>query len=104
MTEEGNDGQEFVARCEACRGAIWDTDPDDSWHYYGEDLTVLHVDCTPDDEPMHVYPVSDAREHELTEECWCRPGVEMFDPDTQKQHPVPFVVHRDAEQRAKEAS
>ena len=24
-------------------------------------------------EPLHVYPVDDLREHELSEACWCRP-------------------------------
>jgi hypothetical protein len=25
------------------------------------------------EEPFHVYPLNDLREHVLTEQCWCKP-------------------------------
>lgn len=58
--------------------------------------------------PLHVYPAftdgAPTEVHQLTAECWCRPRVELFDPETQKQHAAPLVVHRDQAQRDEEAS
>ena len=25
---------------------------------------------------LHVYPLNDLREHEMSKECWCRPDVD----------------------------
>ena len=53
-------------------------------------------------EPWHVYPITE--EHDLRADCWCRPRVELVDPSTGMRHASPLVIHRDAEQRAAEAS
>lgn len=28
---------------------------------------------------VHVYPLNDLREHEMSKECWCRPDVDEDD-------------------------
>lgn len=54
------------------------------------------------DDPVHVYPVDEP--HALTEQCWCRPRVELIDPVTGRAYAAPLVVHRDASERAAAAS
>lgn len=73
-----------------------------------DEIAKCSVDIDADGKPeaWNVAPIGDEREHDMSELCWCRPSIEHRDPVTGKPYAdgATLVIHRDATQRAAEAS